>query len=181
MVSWSCDWGRDNHVVLEDGIGTMKVHRFIGLSELEAIAEKGKVEPLKEGGCLYFFSEDDVFHESPEYELEYCSGIVGDMKIDGVSRLFCMIELNLPRKRLVKEIRTYADPEGSFWDTIGVEEYHLYGAYAAADIRRVVLFADDWTATEIAEFKAIDEAYGYLKARNVRDFSWSSEFSEFKA
>lgn len=150
----------------------MKLHRFIGLSELKALAENGKVAPQETGECLYFFNEDDVYHHSPAYELEYLSGIVGDMKIDGISRLFCMIELYLPKKRLVKEIRTYADPEGSFWDTIGVDEYHLYGAYAASDIRRVVLFADEGEVTAMAEFKAIEEAYDYLKARNVQDFKW---------
>lgn len=153
----------------------MKVHRFIGLSELEAICSCGTVKPLKDKRrCLYFFPDEGMYHHSREYELEYISGIVGSYIIEDSTRVFCCIYLNIPKRELVKDIMPYADPYGSFYSKIYCDEYHLFGCYAKADIKRVVLFADNLYIEKIAEFRRVEEAYLFLKSKGCWDFDWAN-------
>lgn len=159
----------------------MRVHRFIGLSELEAICKEGFVKPLEgKRTCLYFFPDEGCYHHSREYELEYVSGLVGDIEIENSTRVFCCIFLDIPKKNLVWEIMPYADPDGGWYSRISCDEYHLFGSYSADDITRVVIYADKLTMEEMAEFRRVDEAYEFLKGKGCKEFDWNNVIGEFR-
>ena len=119
----------------------MLVHRFIGLSEIEALLNDGVVKPLAENkrDCLYFFDSDE--HGCPCYQLEYLHGIVGEMfshKTD--DRFYFLIHCDIPEKRFKVVCERYADPYGSWFDTIGENELHLHGSYLKKDVKSVTLY-----------------------------------------
>ena len=101
------------------------------------------------------------------------------MATDKHSRLWCLIEVFLPPNRLVHEVKPYADPEGSFFDKIYVDEFHLYGGYAKDDIQRVVLYDEGIVYHKVCEFHDAEEAYTFLKGQNVRDYKWEDVFKGF--
>ena len=142
----------------------MLVHRFIGLSELEALVTEGIVSPSKSNGRdrLYFWDSEE--HTSPAYQLEYLSGIVGEIDSSKTEwRFFCLVSCDIPEDRFEKAYRTYADPEGSFWDTICQDELHLYGAYRKEDVKSVMLYVDDrFGFKEDKSFDTIEDAYRFL-------------------
>lgn len=159
----------------------MMLHRFIGLSELKAICSYGIVKPLDgKRTCLYFFPNEGDYHYSREYELEYLSGVVSDIEIENTTRVFCCIYINIPKRKLIKEILPYADPEGSWFSRIYCEEYHLFGSYSKADIKSIVLFADKLNKEKIAEFRRVEEAYLFLKSKGCRDFDWNHVIGDFR-
>ena len=143
----------------------MLVHRFIGISELEDLVTEGIVNPSKSNGRDRFYFWDSEEHTSPEYQLEYLSGIVGEIKSSKTEwRFFCLVSCDIPDDRFEKAYRTYADPEGSFFDTIGQEELHLYGSYRKEDVRSVRLYVDDrFGFKEDKSFDTINDAYLFLK------------------
>lgn len=148
----------------------MLVHRFIGMSEIEALVNEGFVEPLEENvnqwrcreKCLFFFDSDK--HECPSYQLEYLSGIVGEVySHKREERFFCLILCDIPEDRFQKECETYADPEGSFFATIGVDELHLFGAYRKEDVKGVRLYTDaGWGYSLHSSYDTIEDAYKFL-------------------
>lgn len=99
------------------------------------------------------------------------------MATDKHSRLWCLIEVSMPQKRLVHEVKPYADPEGSFFAKIYVDEFHLYGGYAKEDIQRVVLYDEEIVYHKACEFHDAEEAYTFLKGQNVRDYKWEDVFN----
>ncbi len=142
----------------------MIVHRFIGLSELEALVTEGIVSPSKSNGMdrLYFWDSEE--HTSPAYQLEYLFGIVGEIKsIKTEWRFYCLVSCDIPKYRFKKAYRTYADPEGSYWDTICQEELHLYGAYRKEDVKTVTLYTDHYFGFKLHSFyDTIEDAYRFL-------------------
>ncbi|MBO6031764.1 MAG: hypothetical protein J6Q22_09845 [Prevotella sp.] len=144
----------------------MLVHRFIGITEIEALLNSGVVNPLAENkrDRLYFWDSEE--HTSPAYQLEYLLGIVGEIKSSKTEwRFFCLVSCDISEDRFEKAYRTYADPEGSFWDTICLEELHLYGAYRKEDVKSVRLYVDDrFGFKEDKSFDTIEDAYEFLKS-----------------
>ena len=140
------------------------VHRLLGNAELVALVTERIVSPSKSNGRdrLYFWDSEE--HTSPEYQLVYLSGIVGEIESSKTEwRFFCLVSCDIPEGRFEKAYGTYADPEGSFWDTIGQEELHLYGAYRKEDVRSVRLYVDDrFGFKEDKSFDTIDDAYRFL-------------------
>lgn len=147
----------------------MKVHRFIGLSEIQALLRDGIVKPLQENGrrCLYFFDSEE--HPSPAYQLEYVSGIVGELESDSNNyRYFCLIRCDIPEKHFVKSVEPYADPEGGWFDKIGVEELHLFGEYRKEAVKAVELYIDHYFQYKMhSSYNTVEEAYEFLKSKNV--------------
>lgn len=147
----------------------MLVHRFIGLSEIEALLKDGVVNPLAENkrDCLYFFDSDE--HECPSYQLEYLYGIVGEMfshKTD--DRFFFLIQCDIPEERFKVVCERYADPDGSWFDTIGVYELHLHGSYRKNDVKTVTLYTDDkFGFKQHSSYDTIEEAYEFLESMDV--------------
>lgn len=147
----------------------MMVHRFIGLSELEALLTKGIVSPLEENrrNCLYFFDSNE--HGCPGYQLEYLSGIVGEMfshKTD--DRFFFLIHCDIPEECFKVVFERYADPKGSWFATIGVDELHLHGSYQKKDVKAVTLYTDDnFGFKRHSSYDTIEEAYEFLKSIDV--------------
>lgn len=144
----------------------MKVHRFIGLSEIQALIQEEVVRPLPENGRdrLYFWDSEE--HTRPAYQLEYLLGIVGEIESSKTEwRFFCLVSCDISEDRFEKAYRTYADPEGSYWDTICLEELHLYGAYRKEDVKSVRLYVDDrFGFKEDKSFDTIEDAYEFLKS-----------------
>ena len=125
----------------------MRFVRFIGIEELDVLIKTGKVKPVKgRRDCLYFFpAEGEMcdgwgteFH-TVEYRYEYVSGIVSDYYIDD-RRICIVLNLDIEKTGLEQVVETYADPEGSFWDTIGVVEYHSKKGYEIEDVVSVDIF-----------------------------------------
>lgn len=147
----------------------MLVHRFIGISEIEALLNDGVVKPLAENkrDCLYFFDSDE--HECPCYQLEYLFGIVGEMfshKTD--DRFYFLIHCDIPEKRFKVVCERYADPDGSWFETIGVDELHLHGSYRRKDVKSVTLYTDHYFGfKQHSSYDTIEEAYEFLKSMDV--------------
>ena len=143
----------------------MMVHRFIGLSELESLLTKGIVSPLEENGrnCLYFWDSEN--HDCPSYQLEYLSGVVGEIRSDKTEyrRFFCLVSCDIPEGRFKKEYMTYADPYGAWFDTILEDELHLFGEYKKEDVKCVRLYVDDRMGfKEYKSFDTIGDSYRFL-------------------
>lgn len=148
----------------------MMVHRFIGLSELEALLTKGIVSPLEDNrrNCLYFWDSEN--HDCPSYQLEYLFGVVGEIRSDKTEyrRFFCQVSCDIPEERFKKKYMTYADPYGAWFDTILEDELHLYGAYRKEDVKCVRLYVDDRMGfKEYKSFDTIEDAYRFLTAKDV--------------
>ena len=149
----------------------MLVHRFIGMSEIEALVNEGFVEPLEENvnqwrcreKCLFFF--DSNKHECPSYQLEYLFGIVGEIHSHKTGKqYFCLVLCDIPKKRFKKKYMTYADPYGDWFDTILEDELHLYGKYQKKDVKGVQLYTDvHWGYDLHSSYDTIEEAYKFLK------------------
>lgn len=143
----------------------MMVHRFIGLSELEALLTKGIVSPLEENrrNCLYFWDSEN--HDCPSYQLEYLSGVVGEIGSEKTEyrRFFCQVSCDIPEERFKKRYRPYADPYGDWFDTILEDELHLFGEYKKEEVRGVKLFVDhNFGFEEHSSFDTIEAAYRFL-------------------
>lgn len=143
----------------------MIVHRFIGLSELEALVTDGIVRPLEESGrkCLFFWDSDK--HDCPSYQLEYLTGIVGEIKSDKTEwrRFFCLVSCDIPDEMLKKKYMTYADPYGDWYDTMVEDELHLFGEYKKEEVKCVRLYVDDRMGfKEYKSFDTIGDAYRFL-------------------
>ena len=147
----------------------MMVHRFIGLSEIEVLLNDGVVNSLAENNrnCLYFFDSDE--HGCPGYQLEYLSGIVGEMFSHKTNdRFFFLIHCDIPEKCFKVIFERYADPEGSWFATIGVDELHLHGSYRKKDVKAVTLYTDDnFGFKRHSSYNTIEEAYEFLKSIDV--------------
>lgn len=140
----------------------MRVVRFIGSTELIAVARDGQVSPLhnmwvshfgnvnKKGKpCLWFFPYANPSYaygiHSPEYRLKYLYGIVADEKhiLNGKStNFFICLHLDITRKDLTVDTQSYADPEGNFFDKIYVDELLLHRPYQKSEVRKVEIYAD---------------------------------------
>ena len=147
----------------------MLVHRFIGLSEIEALLNDGVVNPLEKNkrDCLYFFDSNE--HECPSYQLEYLYGVVGEIYSHNQrERYFFLIHCDIPEDRFQVVCETYADPEGSWFATIGVEELHLFGEYRKESVKAIELYTDHYFGFKLhSSYDTIEEAYEFLKANNV--------------
>ena len=148
----------------------MLVHRFIGLSEIEALLKDGVVNPLAENqrDCLYFW--DSEKHDCPSYQLEYLFGIVGEIRSDKIEygRFFCLVSCDIPEGRFKKKYMTYADPYGDWFDTILEDELHLHGSYRKKDVKTVTLYADDkFGFKQHSSYDTIEEAYEFLESMDV--------------
>ena len=147
----------------------MLVHRLIGLSEIEALLKDGVVNPLAENNrdCLYFFDSDE--HGCPSYQLEYLHGIVGEMFLHKTDdRFYFLIHCDIPEKRFKVVCERYADPEGSWFETIGVDELHLHGSYRRKDVKSVTLYTDHYFGfKQHSSYDTIEEAYEFLKSMDV--------------
>ena len=157
----------------------MKVIRFIGSSELIAVARDGQVSPIHNGWvshfgtgnqkdkpCLWFFPYDNDsyaygFH-SPEYRLQYLHGIVAEENhiLNGkATDFYICLHLDLPKKDLTIDTQRYADPEGSYFDTIHVDEFLLHRPYQKSEVRKVEIYVDeDFWDFKLAKSLTIDEA-----------------------
>ena len=113
------------------------------------------------------FSELD----SPWYRLSYVSGIVASVpaNIDGENEsLSVCIHLDIPKKDLVEDEQTYADPEGGFYSTMIVTEYLLHRPYLATEVEKVELYftyAELTTEFLHRTFQEPSSALEYLKQR----------------
>lgn len=147
----------------------MLVHRFIGLSEIEALLKDGVVNPLAENNrdCLYFFDSDE--HGCPSYQLEYLHGIVGEMFLHNTDdRFYFLIHCDIPEKRFKVVCERYVDPDGSWFETIGVDELHLHGSYRSKDVKSVTLYTDHYFGfKQHSSYDTIEEAYEFLKSMDV--------------
>ena len=152
----------------------MLVHRFIGMSEIEALVNEGFVEPLEENvnrwrcrqKCLFFFDSDK--HECPSYQLEYLSGVVGEIySHKRKERYFCLVLCDIPEERFENKCESYADPEGGWFDTICVDELHLFGEYRKESIKSVTIYTDHYFGfIEHSSYNTIDDAYRFLKEQD---------------
>jgi len=135
----------------------MKFVRFIGEQELEALLQDGKVQPLhktwsnclgygvaKSEPCLWIFPEQTGDYEycqndTPEDRLMYCGGIVTDttFKLNNKDKYGNIaVHLDLPDNddSIVRDIQEYADPYGSYYDTMDVVEYNLKRPYLLSEV-----------------------------------------------
>lgn len=149
----------------------MLVHRFVGLSEIEALVKDGFVRPLPEHGrrCLYFFDSNE--HASPDYQLEYLSGIVGEIYLKKTEQhIYCLINCEIEDEKFLRACGTYADPEGSFWATIGVEELHLFGKYKKDEVKTITIYVSHHFGFKRQEdFNSIEDAYEFLKSKDAHE------------
>jgi hypothetical protein len=158
----------------------MRVVRFIGSSELIALARDGQVSPLhnrwvshfgtenqKDKPCLWFFPYNNDSYaygsDSPEYRLNYIDGIVAEEKniiLNGQSTYYYIcLHLDLPKKDLTTDTQRYADPEGGYFDTIHVDELLLHRAYKKSEVKKVEIYCDeDFWGFKLAKSLTIDEA-----------------------
>ena len=99
----------------------------------------------------------------------FTSGIVGEIESSKTEwRFFCLVSCDIPEERFEKAYGTYADPEGSYWDTICFEELHLFGAYRKEAVKAVELYTDHYFGFKLhSSYDTIEEAYEFLKANNV--------------
>lgn len=140
----------------------MRVVRFIGSSELIALARDGQVSPIhsrwdshfgttnrKDKPCLWFFPYNNDsyaygFH-SPDYRLQYLHGIVAQENhiINGKPADFHIcLHLDLPKKDLTTDTQSYADPEGHFYAKIYVDEFLLHRPYKKQEVKKVEIYTD---------------------------------------
>lgn len=149
----------------------MMVHRFIGLSEIEALINDGVVKPLAENNriCLYFWDSEN--HDCPSYQLEYLFGVVGEIRANKTEyrRFFYLVSCDIPKGRFKKKYMTYADPYGAWFDTILEDELHLFGEYKKEDVKCVRLYVvdDRMGFKEYKSFDTIEDAYRFLTAKDV--------------
>lgn len=148
----------------------MRFIRFVSIEEIETLLKDGKVLPIKpRRDCLYFFPLDNDGGSIP-YRLQYLSGVVEeyDAHIEDRKTLwfFVCLNLELDETKLKRECRSYADPEGSWFDTIGVEEYHGKDGYRIEDVKSVDIWGYDdpfgW-AKLIKHFDDVGEARTFVK------------------
>lgn len=150
----------------------MNLIRFVGLEEIEVLLKDGKVLPIKpKRDCIYFFPKECEGHSIP-YRLEYISGIVSDYfvpnRIDGHQWLFICLNIDLAKKALEESYKTYADPEGSFFDTILVQEYHRKEGYSKDDVESVDIWGYDnpWGVGDLIQhFESLEEAREWMKQK----------------
>jgi len=162
----------------------MKVIRFIGSTELVALARDGQVSPRhdmwvspfgngnkKDKPCLWFFPYDNDSYaygmHSPEYRLQYIHGIVADEDyiLNGKSTQFYIcLHLDITSKDFAVDTQSYADPEGSFYDRIYVDELLLHRPYKKSEVRKVEIYADeDWWDFKLVKSLTIEEAIMLIK------------------
>ena len=158
----------------------MKVIRFIGSSELTALARDGQVSPLhnrwvglfgnenkKDKPCLWFFPHNNDsyaygFH-SPEDRLQYISGIVAEerhaLNNGKLASFYICLHLDLPKRDLTTDTQSYADPEGSYFAKIYVDEFLLHRPYKKSEVKKVEIYIEEgFCDFKPAKTLTIDEA-----------------------
>ena len=146
----------------------MKLIRFVGIEELDALLLDRKIAPIKpRRDCLYFFPNEDIdgIYEclSIPYRLQYLTGIVAEHNA-GDERLFICFNIELNAKKLEYCNETYADPEGSFFDTMLVGEYHSKNGYKIGDVKSIDIWEDEyfWDFKCIKHFDDLRECSMWL-------------------
>lgn len=162
----------------------MRVVRFIGSSELIALARDGQVSPLhnkwagrfgtenqKDKPCLWFFPYNNNsyaygFH-SPDYRLCYLHGIVAEERhaLNGKpADFYICLHLDLPKKDLTVDTQSYADPEGSFFSKIYVDEFLLHRPYKKSEVKNVEIYVDEYFWDfKLLKTLTVDEAVLLIK------------------
>ena len=157
----------------------MKFIRFISIRELEALLEDGKIKPIKGNReCLYFFpaqGEESSVHgtvyHSVSYRFEYVSGVVAEISSDDYRRCI-VLNLEMDEDKLEPAVLPYADPEGSFWETIGVLEYHKKDGYKISDVVSVDIYKQPSFSFGLVEEKHFDdlkECYEWISSMGLHD------------
>ena len=103
---------------------------------------------MKDKPCLWFFPYDNDSYaygdHSPDYRLQYLQGIVARENhiLDGrATDFFICLHLALPEKDLTTDTQPYADPEGSYFDRIFVDELLLHRPYQKDEVEKVEIYA----------------------------------------
>ena len=157
----------------------MKLIRIVGISELNALVKDGCVYPIKDRKCLYFFParnerikeyKGDAEWQEVPYRLLYLAGIVSSYYTSKLSgkfiRFFICLNLEIYKKRLQPSWETYADPYGSFFDTITNCEFHLTDGYDRAAVKSIDIYAEAALfeyADKIKTFTDIEEAKKWIE------------------
>lgn len=167
----------------------MRFVRFIGIEELDVLLTTGDVKPIKERrDCLYFFPSQGEkckgwgcdYHSVP-YRYEYVSGIVSDYHSDDGRRCI-VLNLEMEEDDLEQDFATYANPEGSFWDTMSVLEYHSKHGYNIGDVLSVDIFKEPWGSFGLEHekhFDSLHECKEWLNAIGIGDTDQTQGINRF--
>lgn len=119
----------------------MKLRRFISKEELDVLVREGEVKPIK--NMCYFFDVNESHCFDVDYQIEYVSGVVG--MIDNKERsMYIVLDISLPKKSLKPKLMSWADPYGSFFDTILVNEFRNKTGYKLFDVKKVTVWGKDY-------------------------------------
>ena len=115
----------------------MKLRRWVSLEELKTLVNTGEVKP-KEKYC-YFFDLQECYCNNVKEQLSYISGVVGEYKTKN-GTYFISLDINLPKRNLIDKFMRWADPYGSFWDTIYVMEKRNKTGYTLANVEKAKVY-----------------------------------------
>lgn len=111
----------------------MQLIRFVGREELVALNEEGKILPknihnaFSDGaGKEVIYTFPLMEYTTPKNRLDYLTGIVtaNSYNEDGGDYYICLF-LDIPDTEIEEGYGTYADPYGSFFDTISEKECYI--------------------------------------------------------
>ena len=160
----------------------VKLIRYIGLEELQALAKDKYIKPkfihhgLSKGAgkpIIYFFprySKDlpEDFLEQSEERWLYLTGIIEENKLKDKSYYLIAVEVNLSEDRITRGTGEYSNPQSLDvfdFQLMEVEEYYSQ-EYKLEDVEKVYFIQTDVLGLDFIKTGTVQEILTYIDERN---------------